>query len=48
MNAMFNQFKLAPYDYYIDKYRGEQTQHESVPYTLRFASVHFKLKDVEK
>ena len=45
---IFQQFELEPYDYYIDKCRGEEIQGDSVFYSLRCASIVFKLREIEK
>ena len=45
---IFKQFKLEPFDYYIDKCRSEEIQGDPVSYTLRCASIVFRLKEIEK
>ncbi|WP_299275922.1 hypothetical protein [uncultured Psychroserpens sp.] len=44
---IFQQFELEPFDYYIDKCRGEEIQGDSASYTLRCASIGFKLRKIE-
>jgi hypothetical protein len=45
---IFQQYELEPFDYYIDKCRGEQIQGDSALYTLRCASIGFRLRKIEK
>ena len=44
---IFQQFALEPFDYHIDKCRGEEIQVDSASYTLRCASIVFELREIE-
>ena len=44
---LFEPFGLEPYGYYIDKCRGQKVEGESSIYTLRCASLGFKLRAID-
>ena len=48
ITSIFQQFELEPYDYYTDKCRGEKIEGDSTFYSLRCASIVFKLREIEK